>query len=430
VIQRASTRPNESDVGGSAPRAAAIYLSVVQFFFATMWTIYVIFLPALAQSVGIPREAITWILVLDQAIFTLTDFLMGFAADSVARAIGRIGPSIAGVTALACALFVAMPSAAGTGSPVLFVVVLVIWAATSSALRAPPWVLLSRYAATPSLPALAALGMVGVSIGGASAPYLGVLLRGADPRLPFALSSVTLAATTGGLVWVERALSHQVPGAAEADNRSSVAAVHVARAINPTTRVLLTGGALVALGIQAHISFNSTAEYLRYASAQDLDYLLPIFWVGFNLFMFPASAVTPRLGSGLVLASAAGLGTLGLLVAAIAPNLALTIAGHVVAGGAWGSVLMAGLSTAISLGRTGREGVLSGLWFSTQSLAAFVRILVVAAHVDQQSGFTALAAWAPGALWFGGTCVFLSLLWRYRERTLAVPWTGEAATPT
>ena len=42
------------------PQAAALYLAVIQFFFLTTWIIYVIFLPTLAESVGIPRSATAW----------------------------------------------------------------------------------------------------------------------------------------------------------------------------------------------------------------------------------------------------------------------------------------------------------------------------------------------------------------------------------
>ena len=37
-------------------RNAAIYLGVVQFFFATTWTLYVIYLPSLAEKAGIAAK--------------------------------------------------------------------------------------------------------------------------------------------------------------------------------------------------------------------------------------------------------------------------------------------------------------------------------------------------------------------------------------
>src|SRR5687768_6439003 len=76
----------------AVPHGAALYLGLVQFLFATTWTIYVIFLPQLLESVGIPRQYAAWILVLDQLIFSITDFLMGVLADRVRRMVAVIGP--------------------------------------------------------------------------------------------------------------------------------------------------------------------------------------------------------------------------------------------------------------------------------------------------------------------------------------------------
>ena len=44
-----------------------------------------IYLPKLAAEVGIAPSAVILILMLDQAIFTVTDTAMGIAADKIAR---------------------------------------------------------------------------------------------------------------------------------------------------------------------------------------------------------------------------------------------------------------------------------------------------------------------------------------------------------
>ena len=71
------------------PRAAAIYLGVVQFLFATTWTLYVIYFPALAENAGIEKHWVPWILVADQVIIAAMDVITGFWA-----ALGSL-PSIA-----------------------------------------------------------------------------------------------------------------------------------------------------------------------------------------------------------------------------------------------------------------------------------------------------------------------------------------------
>jgi hypothetical protein len=55
-----------------------------------------------------------------------------------------------------------------------------------------------KYCARPQLPFLAALVMLGYCPAGAASPYLGVVLRDADPRLPFVISSMVLLLTTLG----------------------------------------------------------------------------------------------------------------------------------------------------------------------------------------------------------------------------------------
>src|SRR5688572_363707 len=192
-----------------APQGAALYLAVVQFLFVTCWTVYVVYLPGLLESAGLPRRYAPWILVFDQLVFMAMDVMTGMAADRTARLVGRLGPLIVGITAASCIAFLLIPHTARWGgwASVALLTLVLIWTATSSALRAPPWVLLSRHAAAPSVPWLNALSLTGLGIGAAVAPYLGIVLKGVDPRLPFAVSSLALLATTAGLVRVERAIS-------------------------------------------------------------------------------------------------------------------------------------------------------------------------------------------------------------------------------
>jgi len=80
--------------------ALAIYLGVVQLFFATTWTLYVIYLPQLAQQAGIGREWVPWILVADQLVFAAMDVVTGFWVDRVRSGLARLGGWILGVTVL------------------------------------------------------------------------------------------------------------------------------------------------------------------------------------------------------------------------------------------------------------------------------------------------------------------------------------------
>src|SRR6202140_478680 len=140
----------ETADAGAANRTG-VYLAVLQLVFTLGWTTYVIYLPKLAADVGIAPSAGILILILDQAIFTVTDTAMGMAADRISRLVGRLGVFVGAVTAISCAAFVALPFVAGTGpgAQAWFIALIVVWAITSSALRAPPLTLLGKYSAKP-----------------------------------------------------------------------------------------------------------------------------------------------------------------------------------------------------------------------------------------------------------------------------------------
>jgi hypothetical protein len=107
---------------------------------------------------------------------------------------GRLGKWVALVTVASCAAFLLLPFVAPAGNPWPFLALTVLWTATSSALRAPPLVLLGKYVPKPAQPWLASLMLFGLGVAGALSPYLTVLLREADPRLPFAIASIAVLA--------------------------------------------------------------------------------------------------------------------------------------------------------------------------------------------------------------------------------------------
>lgn len=44
---------------------------------------------------------------------------------------------------------------------------------------------------------------------------------------------------------------------------------------------------LLGMGFQAHFGLNSAPLYLRFARPAELDIPMPVFWIGFNLLIFP-----------------------------------------------------------------------------------------------------------------------------------------------
>ena len=386
-----STSEAKADIGAGTNRTG-IYIAVLQLVFTLGWTTYVIYLPKLAAQVGIAPTTVILILMLDQAIFTVSDTAMGIAADRIAPFIGRLGVFVGVVTAVSCAAFVALPFVAGTGegAQIWFIVLILIWVVTSSALRAPPLTLLGRHRARPAIPFLAALAMLGYGLAGAVSPYLGVVLRNEDPRLPFLISGVVLLITTLALSRVERSIAQQAresePPAPE-------------KALGQVPMFFIASMVILSLGYQLHFAINSAPFYLRFAKAAELQWLLPVFWIGFNIAMFPASIVVKHRG-GLIVMGAAGLfGALAVLGAELAGNLNVLLIAQFVAGAAWGCMLMSAVSAALAIGETGAEGKVVGLVFSALALATFARMAAVAGGLQKLPEYAPLLQWAPVACW-------------------------------
>lgn len=268
---------------------AGVYLAILHLVFTLGWTTYVIYLPKLCADVGIDPAYVILILMLDQAIFTVADTAMGIAADRIAPFVGKLGVFVGALTAISCAAFIALPFVAGSGpgAQVWFIGLALIWVVTSSALRAPPLTLLGKYAARPAIPFLAALAMLGYGLAGAVSPYLGVVLRTHDPRLPFVISGVVLLVTTLALSRVERGLA-QAPVVAKKP-------IAPAKSLGQVPMFFIVSMVILALGYQLHFSINSMPFYLRFARPDDLQWLMPVFWIGFNIAMFPASVIVKHL---------------------------------------------------------------------------------------------------------------------------------------
>jgi len=379
--------------------SVGLYLAVVQFFLAIGWVVYAVYLPQLAKAVGLEAKWVPWLLMADQLVFIVTDLAVGLASDRAARVLGRIGSAVLVATLLSSLAFVALPSVAAQGSPLLFVGVTFVWAVTSSALRAPPLTLLGRYVAKPAQPMMVALGAFGLGVAGAVAPYLALKLKALDPLLPFVLSAASLAAVTLGMVAAERALARGGPPRRDTANGAAVPA-RDGRAVSG----FLLACAVAAAAFQWHGFVASAPLALRFAPAADLPWLLPVFWVGFNLALLPAGLLAKRTGPLRSLTFGAALAAGGNAAAAWAPGLPVLLTGQFVAGAGWALLLCSAFSAALLLGRGGREGLLSGALSSTLAGAALLRIAVVA--VGAPAPATAVE-WAWLAALGFGLCALL-----------------------
>jgi hypothetical protein len=389
----------KADVGAGQNRTG-LYLAFLQLVFTLGWTTYVIYLPKLAAQVGIAASAVIFILMLDQAIFTITDTAMGIAADRIASIAGRLGRFVGVLTVLSCAAFAALPfvTGLGGGGRILLISLIVTWAITSSALRAPPLILLGKLRAQPQVPLLAALVMLGYGLAGAVSPYLGVVLRDVDPRLPFVVSSVVLLITTLALSRVERDVM---------TTASSLKSPEPARPLGMIAAIFIAATVILALGYQLHFAVNSAPIYLRFAKPDHLQWLMPAFWIGFNIAMFPASVMVKHRGGLLVMGAAGLFGAVAVLVAELAGDLSTLVIAQFVAGAAWGCMLMSAVSAALAIGETGAEGKVTGLLFSALALATFARMAAVASGLQKLPDYAPLLHWAPVACWSVAGCGLL-----------------------
>lgn len=384
---------------GPASNRFGWYLAVLQLFFTLCWTVYVIYLPKLAAAAGLAPRAVVLILLLDQAIFTVCDFATGIAADKVTRVLGKLGVYVVAATALSCVAFLVMPEISALGAPLLLGCI-VLWTVTSSALRAPPLMLLGKYARKPAIPFLSALAMLGYGIAGALGPYLTVALRDVDPRIPFAAASIVLMLTTLGMITAERRL------AASPLPASKAAPVRSFGTMTKPAIVFALGMIALALGYQMHFALNSAPLYLKFTKAPQLQWLMPVFWIGFNISMFPAGAITKRVGGYAVMGGAALIGALAIVAAHLAQSLEFLVVAQFAAGAAWGAILMSAFTVAFAIGENGGEGRMSGLLFSALALATFTRILTVATGINADPSLKAVLQWAPTLCWaFAGAAL-------------------------
>ncbi|HUO37232.1 MAG TPA: MFS transporter [Mycobacterium sp.] len=366
----------------------------MQLFFTLSWVVYVIYLPRLAGQAGIGRALVPWILLLDQGIFALCDWATGLAADHIAKVLGRLGRIVAGVTGLSALAFLLQPLATGLG-PTVFLVMVAIWAITSSALRAPPLTLLGRYTPPDQQPWVGSLFLLGIGIADAMAPLLAGAIAAYEPRIVFAASAVSVVAVTFSIVWAEKTLARFAPP--EKRTGGKITSV--------TFVVFLVAVLLLALGFQVHSFINAGALFVKLSQPSGLADLL--FWIGFSVLMPPASWLANRLGGIAVMVGGALVGAATAFAATQASDaIALGVA-QFICGGAWGCVMMSVVATAFAIGHDGNEGKATGAVFSLMAVAAMARIVLVAVHLDRAASFALTLHWLPVICWLAAGLMLL-----------------------
>lgn len=367
----------------------AAKLTALQFFFALTWVVYVIYLPALAAQAGIDRSYVPWILMMDQAIFIACDWAAGVYADRAGRAMARIGTPMAGAALASCVAFLALPWAAPAMGAVPFLVLTAFWSATSSALRAPAAALVSRHAPAPEQPRIAAFYLLGLGVATALAPYAALALKGVDPRGPFAVASAAVVVLAFVIARAERGFEKAKPEGPAQGEPPSLGAI----------AAFAAAALLFAVGFQVHFSINTAPAFARAAPPEQLPHLMPLFWVGFNLALWPATVLCKRFGGMAVTTVAGWIGVVALAGVAVAPSLAGLVVMQLAAGAAWGVTLMAIFTAALEAGKPGREGLATGVLFSLLAAAALSRLAAASSGLAADPELSRLFAWIPVWTW-------------------------------
>lgn len=414
---RATDRP--------APTAThvALWVLVVQCLLALSWTLYVLFLPGMLASAGIERRWLIYVLIADQLLFAVFDRIAGVRADRMAAAWRRFGGVIGAVTLLSSAALLSMPWVARSGHPILLLSMIFLWAASTSALRAPVFALLGRVRESTTEPVAnsrahlptidrsgtIAIALVGIGLAGAIGPYLTLLLTHVDARLPIAISAIGLAVSGLWATRVERSL----PRAVEPPAEDATARTTRRRAWSLAAVVLVAG-----FGTQVVTAIVGAPLFQRFVGA-DAVYWLASFWVGFCVGLVPGVLVARRTARHPLSAAAASLlfacvaFGIGARTAGSLPVLVACIVG---AGGAWGafSTLVFTSAVALSGGRaTARgAGTASGLLFSAIAVGTLLRLGCVALGFNRADWIL----WSPIVAWLAAS-VLLALVVRTFWRT-------------
>jgi hypothetical protein len=316
----------------------------------------------------------------------------------------RISTPMIAITAVSAAAFVLLPQAGASAG--LLLCLTVIWAVTSSALRAPPMAMFAKYVSAAAAPRFVFLSLLGIGIASSIAPWLTGRLRGMSPTLPFVLAGVGLVAAVLAMGWCERRLM----GAKESSAATAIPAA-AAAAAPPRVPVaaLFVAVLLLGLGFQVHAFINSAPAYLRFAKAPDLEWLMGLYWVGFSVFiMAPGVGVFARARPALMLILGTTCGALAFAALPVAASLPTLIGAQLCAGAAWGLITGYALTAALDAGRTGREGRFTGLIFALLAAAALTRFLIVLSGLHTASEFKPLLAWLPAVAWAGALVLLIA----------------------
>ena len=391
-----------SEIDQKENSRSALALGGVQFFFTLGWTVYVIYLPELLKGAGIAANWLPWLLMADQLIFATMDIAFGVVADRMTEGYRKLAHLLLWLTTVSAGAFLLLPTL-GNVSPGLLLAVLGIWVVSASVVRAPTMVLLAKRAKAAQQARLVTWYAGGIALASALSPFLGLLLKGTDPRLPFALSALTLLAA----VFVLRRVSDIQPAAPENDAPPPLP-------FSSYLPLLLVLG-LAVFGFQLHAFVNAAPLYLLHTTKDNLPWLMPLLWVGFFVALLGVGGLVKRVGALPVAASGILLTALASYAAVSVETLAWMVAMQLLAGGGWALAFAGLMERASADGTRGAEGVFMGSFFAVTALGSFARIGFATQYLPELKGIQ--FALPAGLLLAAGVLAVFYALKRQKSRS-------------
>lgn len=385
------------------PFALAVTLAALQLALAVGWLAYAVCLPRLIAEAGLPGSVTPWILLVDQALFSVFDVVLSLAMVSVLRARERAMPLLIPAVLGSALGMLAMPVVSPLG-PSALLVALLLWVTCTAALRAPVLVLYARHVPPERHPAGLSVALVGAGLSAALAPLAAEQLKARPPLVGFALSSALLVATVLALTIAER----RAPPSPAPPRPGPWTAVEL------LSVPLVGAGALtLALGAQIHLSLRAGALLGAVLSAQLAQWVLVAAGAAAAVSAEVAGLLAARIPAALlVIAGAVGM-VAGVGLAALGEQHGALVAGGVVLASAAASAAGVGSMQAAALaGAPARQGLLLGLWSAVGSLAAALRLGLVASGV---------AGRVPGIVLDLGTLALLAVSGALFFMLLAAP---------
>ena len=382
------------------PLALTAALAALQFALAVGWLAYAVCLPRLIADAGLSASVTPWILLVDQALFSVFDVVLSLAMVSVMRARERAMPLLIPAVLCSALAMVAMPVVSPLGPPALLLTLL-LWVTCTAVLRAPVLVLYARHVPPEHHPAGLSVALVGVGLSAALAPFAAEQLKLHAPLLGFALSSGLLVATVLALSLAERL----APPSPPPPRPGPWTAVELLR-----VPLVAVGALTLAPGTQIHQAQRAGPMLGAALSADVAQWALVAAGAVAAVSAEVAGLLAARIpASILVIAGAVGL-VAGVGLASLGEGHGALVAGGVVLAFASASAAGVGsMQAAASAGPPARQGLLLGLWSAVGSLAAALRLGLVASGTVGHLPGSALDLGTIGLVAAAGVLFFVLL---------------------